>query len=300
MKNYLITGGCGFIGQHLAKKLLNSKCKIDIIDLPKKKNFIKSKYIRLIKADVSRKETFKKLNKKYDIAFHLAAQTSSRLSEIFTKNDIDSNILGSFNFCEWAKKERPKRVVFTSSMSVYGKIANNVKEEKICNPKSVYGMSKLYSEKLFERLKNYNIKVTIFRLFNIYGPGQDLQNLYQGMFSIYLAQALKKNQIDITGSLNRYRDFVYISDTVNALLINPRNKKNWLMNLGTGVKCSVKNVINIIKKELKKNKIKIHIKKSYFEDTWGSYANISKLRSEGWKPKYSIKEGAKLTIYETK
>ena len=104
MKNYLITGGCGFIGQHLAKKLLNSKCKIDIIDLPKKKNFIKSKYIRLIKADVSRKETFKKLNKKYDIAFHLAAQTSSRLSEIFTKNDIDSNILGSFNFCEWTKK----------------------------------------------------------------------------------------------------------------------------------------------------------------------------------------------------
>ena len=72
------------------------------------------------------------------------------------------------------------------------------------------------------------------------------------------------------------------------------------MNLGTGVKCSVKNVINIIKKELKKNKIKINIKKSYFEDTWGSYANISKLRSEGWKPKYSIKEGAKLTIYETK
>ena len=102
-------------------------------------------------------------------------------------------MVGSLNFCEWAKSKKPKRVVFTSSMSVYGKIANKAKENENCKPISIYGLSKnLYSEKLFERLKKYKIKVTIFRLFNIYGPGQDLKNLYQGMFSIYLAQALKK------------------------------------------------------------------------------------------------------------
>ena len=183
-------------------------------------------------------------------------------------------------------------------MSVYGKVANNVQEEKICNPQSIYGLSKFYSEKIFQRLKDNKIKVTIFRLFNVYGPGQDLKNLNQGMFSIYLSQALKKNSISVTGSLNRYRDFVYIDDTVSALLINPRNKRNWIMNLGTGRKILVKDVIKLIKKELGLKNIKIKIKKSYAEDTWGTYANISKLKSEGWTPKFNLAKGAKLTIYE--
>ena len=67
-----------------------------------------------------------------------------------------------------------------------------------------------------------------------------LKNLYQGMFSIYLAQALKGNKIEVTGSLKRYRDFVYISDTISALMINPKSKKNYIMNLGTGKRNSVK------------------------------------------------------------
>ena len=298
MKRYLITGGCGFIGQHLIKNLLKKKCIIDIIDLPKKKNLIRSKYINSFKGDISNKNIFKKLNKKYDVAFHLAAQTSGRLSEVDSEKDINSNVVGSLNFCEWAKLKKPKRVVFTSSMSVYGKIANNAKESENCKPVSIYGLSKLYSEKLFERLKKYKIKVTIFRLFNIYGPGQDLKNLYQGMFSIYLAQALKKNKIEVTGSLNRYRDFVYISDTINALLINPKKKKNWLMNLGLGKKYKVKNVIDIILRELNNKKIKIIEKNSFSEDTFGSYANNSKLRSEGWRPKYNLMMGASKTINE--
>tara|TARA_Y100000996_G_C22511001_1_gene638386 strand:+ start:91 stop:1002 length:912 start_codon:yes stop_codon:yes gene_type:complete len=300
MKRYLITGGCGFIGQHLIKNLLKKKCIIDIIDLPKKKNFIRSKYINSFKGDISNKNIFKKLNKKYDVAFHLAAQTSGRLSEIDSEKDIYSNVVGSLNFCEWAKLKKPKRVVFTSSMSVYGKIANNAKENENCKPVSIYGLSKLYSEKLFERLKKYKIKVTIFRLFNIYGPGQDLKNLYQGMFSIYLAQALKKNRIEVTGSLNRYRDFVYISDTIDALLINPKKKDNWLMNLGLGKKYKVKNVIDIILRELNNKKIKIIERNSFIEDTLGSYANNSKLRSEGWRPKYNLEMGARKTIYEIK
>ena len=296
MKNYLITGGCGFIGQHLAKELLKSNCKVDLIDLPNKKSSIISNNLRFLKGDVSKNEIFKKLKKKYDIAFHLAAQTSSRLSEINNKNDINNNILGSLNFCEWAKKTRPGRVVFTSSMAVYGDSKKKFKEDNICNPKSIYGMSKLYSEKLFQRLMMQKIKVTIFRLFNIYGPGQDLNNLFQGMFSIYLAQALKKNKIDVTGSLNRYRDFVYIDDTVKGLLINPRYKKNWLMNLGTGKKTYVKQVIKIIKGIISNQKIKISVHKGTFEDTWGSYADISKIKSEGWRPKFNLEKGAKLTI----
>ena len=81
-------------------------------------------------------------------------------------------------------------------------------------------------------------------------------------------------------------------------MINPKSKKNYIMNLGTGKRNSVKRVINIIKHELKKKNLKIEVQSSYPEDTWGSYANISKLRSEGWRPKISLLKGAKLTINE--
>ena len=298
MKNYLITGGCGFIGQHLAKALSDKKFYVDIIDLPnqiRKKNKLNSKYIKYYNCDVAKPKSLNKFKKKYVCAFHLAAQTSSRLSEKNPLTDIETNIIGSNNFCTWARKFKPRRIVFTSSMSVYGRIANFVSESEKCNPISIYGMSKYYCEKIFERLKNEGFKVTIFRLFNIYGPGQDLKNLNQGMFSIYMAQAIKNRKINVTGSLNRYRDFVYISDTVNALLKNPK-KKNWILNLGTGKKTKVKKVINLIKNISQINNLKVVKKKSFHEDSWGSYANNAKLRSEGWKPKINLKLGAKLTI----
>ena len=297
MKNYLITGGCGFIGQHLIKKLLKPNVCIDVIDLTKKnKNLLKSKSINYFLGDVSEKKVFDRFKKKYLIAFHLAGQTSSRLSELDYTNDINTNIIGSNNFCNWAKRNKPSRVVFTSSMSVYGRVANKIKEKDNLNPSSIYGMSKLYSEKIFERLNNDKIKVTILRLFNIYGPGQDLKNLNQGMFSIYLAQALKSNKINVTGSLQRYRDFVYIDDTIKAMLINPKNKKNWIMNVGTGKKTKVSEVISLIKYYLKNKKIKILQNKSFFEDTWGSYADNLILKSEGWKVETTIHKGAELTV----
>ena len=295
----MVTGGCGFIGQHLAKALSDKKLHVDIIDLPnkiRKKNILNSKYIKYYNCDIAKPKSLNKFKKKYTCAFHLAAQTSSRLSEKNPLLDIKTNIIGSNNFCTWARKFKPDRIVFTSSMSVYGRIANFVDEREKCNPISIYGMSKYYSEKIFERLKNEGFNVTIFRLFNIYGPGQDLKNLNQGMFSIYMAQAIKNRKINVTGSLNRYRDFVYISDTVNALLKKPKKKNNWILNLGTGKKTKVKKVINLIKNISQINNLKVVEKKSFHEDTWGSYANNYKLRSEGWTPKVNLKLGAELTI----
>ena len=106
----------------------------------------------------------------------------------------------------------------------------------------------------------------------------------------------KNKKINVTGSLNRYRDFVYISDTVTALLKKPKSKNNWILNLGTGKKTKVKEVINLIKNISQIKNLKIIQKNSFKEDTWGSYANNHKLRSEGWRPKVNLKLGAKLTI----
>ena len=210
--------------------------------------------------------------------------------------DINTNIVGSLNLCNWARIFKPKRVVFTSSMAVYGKIANKIKENSNCSPLSIYGLSKLFAEKIFERLKDEGIKVNIYRLFNAYGPGQDLKNLNQGMFSIYLAQAVKLNKIKITGRLERYRDFVFISDVVDALMLIPKSKKNWIFNIGSGKKIKVRKIIKLILKNLKPKKIKLKITKGFYEDTWGSYANNSLMLTQGWKPKVNIEKGALLTI----
>ena len=159
MKKYLITGGCGFIGLALAKRLIKKSNHVDILDLPSKINKFqnKSKYIKLIKGDITKKETFKKIKSKYYCVYHLAAQTSSRLSEINPQKDIVTNIIVSHNLCRWAKVFKPKRVVFTSSMAVYGKVANKIKENSACSPLSIYGLSKLFAEKIFETLISYEI-----------------------------------------------------------------------------------------------------------------------------------------------
>jgi len=300
MKKYLITGGCGFIGLALAKKLAKESNFVDILDLPKKIKKIKlsSKFIKLIPGDVSKKQTFKKIKKRYDCVYHLAAQTSTRLSEINPHYDISTNVVGTLNLSNWAKIFKPRRIVFTSSMAVYGKVANKVKENSFCRPTSIYGQSKLFSEKILERLKLSGFNVNIYRLFNVYGPGQDLKNLNQGMFSIYLAQAIKLNKIKITGSLQRYRDFIFISDVVDALTKSPKNKKDWIFNVGSGKKTKVKKVIKLILKNLKPKNIKIKILKGFYEDTWGSYADNSLMLSNKWSPKFSIEKGAFLTVQD--
>jgi len=300
MKKYLITGGCGFIGLALAKKLIKKSNFVDILDLPRqiKKVKINSKFIKLIKGDISNKQTFKKIKKKYDCVYHLAAQTSTRLSETNPHTDINTNVVGTLNLCTWAKIFKPKRIVFTSSMAVYGKIANKVKENSNCNPTSIYGQSKLFSEKMFERLKMLGLNVNIYRLFNVYGPGQDLKNLNQGMFSIYLAQAIQSNKIKITGSLQRYRDFIFISDVVDALIKIPKKQTNWIFNVGSGKKTKVKKIISLILKNLKAKNTKIQILKGFYEDTWGSYADNSLMLRNKWSPKFSIEKGAFLTVQD--
>ena len=96
------------------------------------------------------------------------------------------------------------------------------------------------------------------------------------------------NKIEITGRLERYRDFVFISDVVDALMLIPKSKKNWIFYIGSGKKIKVRKIIKLILKNLKPKKIKLKITKGFHEDTWGSYANNSLMLTQGWKPKVNI------------
>lgn len=297
MKNILITGGAGFIGINLINKL-KLKNNIYVIDLPRKinKNLRYLKNCKLIKKDITDKKTFEKLPKiKFDSVYHLAAKTSIRMGEENPDDCFKTNINGTKNLYEWCKINKPKILIFSSSMAVYGPNSKNIREDDNCNPISFYGMSKLIGEKILLKLISYNIRVRIFRLFNVYGPGQNFDNMVQGMLSIYLAQILKTKKVFVTGSLSRARDFIFIDDVINAFISSKKKLDNEIFNIGSGKPTTVKSIINLLF-NVTKIKKKVSIQKGHSGDTNISYANILKIKKSGWRCQTPINSGIEKTI----
>ena len=180
-------------------------------------------------------------------------------------------------------------------MAVYGE-GDYISEAQTPNPISNYGVTKLAGEYYLKVFKQYDIKNTIFRLFNTYGPSQDLTNMRQGMASIYLSQALSGNTINVTGSLDRYRDCIYIDDVVAALKMSLlSDTDNEIYNVGTGVPTTVKDLIDIILEvhDLPKESFEVVNIGSHDGDQHGNFSDSTKLMNLGWVPKISLEIGIK-------
>ena len=234
--------------------------------------------------------------------YYIASKTSSSVSELKPRECFETNLIGTINFYEWCKKYVPKKIIFTSSMSIYGENSINASEKSATDPISFYGISKLAGEKILLKLDKKKTKLVILRLYNVYGPGQDFNNFKQGMLSIYLSQIYKFKKVNITGSVKRFRDFIYIDDVIEILgkFITSKVKSHIIYNIGTGKKTYVKDLLRVIFNYFN-YKYKVIQKGSHSGDTWGSTANISKIKIKmGWKPKFDIKSGLDLTIKDLK
>jgi UDP-glucose 4-epimerase len=295
-KKILITGVAGFIGSSLAKKFLNeghyvygvddlSSGKIDKI--PKKVDFIKF--------DLSKKGLEKKIDKKINYVMHLAGQSSGEISFDDPSDDLNKNTISTLNLIDIFKDLKLKKFLYASSMSVYGDHKlQPVKENFRLKPNSCYGVGKIASEQYLNIFRN-KIPFINMRMFNVYGPGQDMKNLKQGMISIFLSQALNQKNILVKGSPNRFRDFIYISDVVETWYQCAFSKIiNTSLNIGSGKKTSVKKVLDILKKELG---VSYKIGKNTLGDQHGIYADISNLKKVYGKKKFiNIHEGLKKFI----
>lgn len=281
-KNILITGGAGFIGFSLIKKICKSWDNIIVID-----NFTTGfnkkfpKNVRVLKADCKNFSIFEKLKKyNFDSVVHLAGVSSVEASFDDPVGDANSNIISTLNVLKFIKEKKVKNFIFTSSMCVYGDLKENVRENDKTVPISYYGISKLTSE---EYIKFYPLPHTtriILRLFNVYGPGSDKKNTKHGMVGIYLNQINKNNEVVVKGRLNRFRDFIFIDDVVSIIQksLNIKNKNCNIFNVCTSKKTYIKNLIGEIFKI--KNKIsKITTLKSTPGDQVGIYGNNQKLKS---------------------
>ena len=248
----LITGVAGFIGSKLAQKFLdNNHVVYGVDDLSSGLMSNVPKGLKFIEFDLSIPEVIEILPQSCDLILHLAGQSSGEISFDNPINDLNKNTVSTLNLIEYGRRCKIKKFLYASSMSVYGNVPDKpISESFIQKPLSCYGVGKLASEHYLEIFKR-EVPYINFRMFNVYGPGQDLGNLRQGMISIFLAMALKTGEIHIKGSLNRFRDFIYIDDVVDIWhkLALEENLINLTLNLGTGVKTTIK----VLMEEYEKN-----------------------------------------------
>ena len=249
-KNILITGVGGFIGAAVAREFYNKGFTvIGIDDLSSGRIQNVPAGIDFIKTDLSQKKNFKYFPKKCLKILHLAGQSSGEISFDNPEEDLNKNTISTLNLINYGMDKKVERIVYASSMSVYGNYKKKASEKFQCNPLSCYGISKLAAEK-YLKIFQKKLPFISIRMFNVYGPGQDLTNLRQGMISIYLSQLIKKNKVLVKGSKKRVRDFIFIDDVVKAWYQLTFSKKalNMCLNLGTGKATSVERILKILKK----------------------------------------------------
>ena len=294
-KNILITGGCGFIGSNLANDLAQIGCKIYVLDdlsVGSAKKLNKSKNIFLIRKNINR-ITNLKINKKIDCCIHLAAKAEITIDKSKEKQYFDDNIAGLQNVLKFCSEQKIKNFIFASSASVYGDTKNkNVKENFKLNPLHYYAYTKYIGEKIVQNYSRLNnMSFYILRFFNVYG------NKSNAVVAKFIAQFLQKKKITIYGDGEQSRDFVHVTDVIDAIkmLIN-KNIKSDIFNIGS----SKSYKINLLKDLITNSKNYIHLDKR-FDDIEISISNINKIKNIlGWKPKINFKKGINKIIEEDK
>jgi UDP-glucose 4-epimerase len=302
-KKILVTGGAGFIGSYLVNKLIKNNFHVMVVDnltcvggIP----FINKKSY-FVKGDFRTKSTLKKIEIfSPEIIFHLAAQSAGEPAYDDPKKDLLNNGYGTYLLCELAKKIKVKLFIYASSVAIYGsKLKGSLDEKELPNPDSIYGISKYLGEMYVQLLcKTTKTKFLIFRIFNTYGPGENLNYQKKGMVSIYASHIWKNKPILVKGSLDRFRDFTYITDTVNFIYQSIYQKKlNQVYNLSSGKKTSVKDLIKtLLAKFNKKKKYSIKILNNTSGDSFGFHSSNKKILKD-FKVKFNFKLKEGLDLY---
>lgn len=282
MNNYLVTGAAGFIGSAITKRLLqenNNVYTIDNLSTGNKKNIPKGTIF--IKGDCSDIKLYDHLKGiKFDAVFHLAGQSSGEISFEDPIYDIKSNLESTILLLKLSLSSGCKKFIYASSMSVYGsKPDRPINEKDKCVPESFYGIGKLASENYMRIFQSYGIECISLRFFNVYGPGQNLKNKKQGMISIYISQMIEDGKINVKGSSERFRDFIYINDVVEVLRksLDLKNKCFEIINVGSGTRTRVIDLIKIIKSNWNK-KITVTFKNKTQGDVFGIYSDNKKMK----------------------
>jgi UDP-glucose 4-epimerase len=299
----LITGGAGFIGSHLVEKLLIKNNEILIIDnlmTGKKENLSFEGNYELFIDDLGSEKSLNKIIEfNPDVCFHLAAQASVVISVSNPALDFDHNILQPILLLKTLLKTDCKKFVFSSSGgTIFGEPVNvpTSEEDFAGEPQSPYGVAKKRLNELIQIItKDTNMSYSILNFSNVFGPRQDPHG-EAGVISIFSNKFLSNEQPIIYGDGNQTRDYVYVMDVVEAMILSSKTEENLFLNIGTGIETSVNQLVEIMKDKFNSDIEPIYQDAREGELLRSVLDNSKALATIGWKPVYDLNIGMEKVV----
>lgn len=298
MKRILITGGFGFVGAVLVRHFRKQGIDVVVLEHPSAVVPNDLKDVETLRADIADDESMAKVKRAdIDAVLHLAAQSSGPRSFSVPALDVRLNVVGTVNTINWCSANNVERLLFASSFVIYGDHPDReaLDENTVCRPKSVYATSKLACEHMLMNLAQpKGIKWNALRMFNVYGPGQDITKPDQGVVGIFMNMLRQKDEVQVKGRLDRFRDLIFIDDVVQGWdRCLAGDAYNQSFNLGTGDKTTFERLIRSIARVMGKgDRVRIDELPGTPGDMMGCVADLTKIQSAlGYKPKVKLEQG---------
>ena len=299
MANFLVTGGLGFVGSHLAEELYHSGHGVTVLDNLSNGHQNNLSHLKdKINFSISNVEQIKStsFDTRFDGIFHLAtAPRSSSLKDPL--RDIETNCKGMISVLELAKKDNAK-VVFTSNSGIYGSTNNDgpIDENSINNPTTPYDANKLVSEyycKIYHNI--YNTRSAIVRFATVYGERQRVNEAlnWRPLVATFVKNVLRKENVTVNGDGQQTRDLIYVKDAVQGVIKAMEGSSNSaeIFLLSTNTETSVNKVLHVVEDlvRVKANVIHSDFLKGDIKRMRYNYAKAQ--RTLGFKPSYSLEQG---------
>jgi UDP-glucose 4-epimerase len=315
MKNLsaVITGGAGFVGSHVAERLLKEGCRVNIVDnfsagsMRNLQAISKDPLLTITRMDLKRpSKSLVRILTESKLVFHLAANPEVRTGETQPTIHFEENILTTQNVLEAIRKTNtPKTIIFTSTSTVYGE-ANKIPTPETYGPMipiSTYGASKLACEALIMSYAcTFNHHALILRLANIVGPRSG-----HGVIADFVKKISENpKELTILGDGTQQKSYMHIADCVDAIMhliktLDARAPKVTILNVGSSDNITVGEIARIVSKEMRQANISLRFTggvdggRGWKGDVKKMQLSIDELLRTGWKPKYTSRQAVKLT-----
>ena len=298
MKKYLITGGAGFIGSHIAEHLSKEGHNVTILDSLRtgfEKN-LDGLNVSFVKGDIRNEDIVEQLADNCDAIFHLAALVSVPESLLKTSECIDINTIGTINILNAARNNSKCKIVLSSSAANYGNNPGLPKVETMFpEPMTPYAITKLDGEYYLNMFfAQYGLETVSLRYFNVFGTSQNPKSAYAAAVPIFITKALQNEPLTIFGDGSQTRDFIYVKDVVRANILASK-KGNGIYNVALGHSISILELAEKII-EITNSKSKIQFSETRPGDIKHSKADTSKFNQLGFQPQYTINQALTETI----
>jgi len=319
--NWLITGGCGFLGTSIIKRLIRQNghsirvidnftvgnlddlglvCEFNSIDVDECLVGYSNQRVQVVKGDILDADLALRVTHDTDVIVHLAANTGVGPSVENPRDDMQANVIGTFNYLEAARINKCPRFVFASSGAPVGEVTPPIHEELPPHPVSPYGASKLAGEGYCSAYnRTFGIDTVMLRFGNVYGPGSLHKN---SVVSKFIRQAMNGETLEIFGDGSQTRDFVYIDDLVEAIILAATTSSigGETFQIATNNETTVGELAEMLVDVLMSNGIggvQLLNTEQRLGDVQRNYSDTSKaMHKLGWEAKVRLYDGLQKTV----